>query len=69
MLHRETVIEIEQLNGEKIKQLGMPIKFSGTPGKVRSLASPLGQRTSDILLELGYSLEAIDAFRQEGICT
>jgi len=51
----------------KVKQVGMPIKLSETPGEVRSLSPVLGENTGEILDGLGYNKERIAELRQEGI--
>ncbi|MGY3494326.1 CaiB/BaiF CoA transferase family protein [Bradyrhizobium sp. USDA 4502] len=49
------------------KALGFPIKFSRTPGSLRSKPKPLGQDTRAVLREAGLSEEEIDAKVREGI--
>jgi formyl-CoA transferase/CoA:oxalate CoA-transferase len=46
-----------------LKLLGLPIKLSDTPGRVR-LPPPLkGQHTEEVLIDLGYSTADITALR------
>lgn len=59
VLHRDMVMEIEHPEFGKIKQLGLPIKLSDTPGEIRSLGTPDGTHTQEILLKLAYSQEEI----------
>jgi crotonobetainyl-CoA:carnitine CoA-transferase CaiB-like acyl-CoA transferase len=54
VLHREMVVEVEQPGAGKVKQLGLPIKLSDTPGEIRSLGVCGGAHTREILSELGY---------------
>ena len=51
----------------KIKQLGLPIKMSLTPGEVRGPAPTLGQHTDEILAEMGKTGEEIAALRRSGV--
>ena len=45
-----------------VKTLGLPVKFSKTPGGPRPPASVYGQNTREILPEAGYDDSEIDAF-------
>lgn len=67
VLHRQMVIEVEDPGLGKIRQIGVAPKLSATPGKVRSLPPLLGEQTSEILQQLGYSKEEIDSLRKEGV--
>jgi len=67
VLHRKMVIEVEHPTEGKVKQVGVAIKLSDTPGKVRSLPPLLGEHTSEILIGLGYSKQRIKQLRREGI--
>lgn len=49
-----------------IKQVGIPIKLSDTPGRVKRLGPKLGEHTREVLLALGYSESAIDELQQVG---
>jgi crotonobetainyl-CoA:carnitine CoA-transferase CaiB-like acyl-CoA transferase len=63
---REMVVELEHASAGATRALGLPVKFSRTPGKVQRAAPLLGQHTAEILGELGYSRSQIDAFVTEG---
>ncbi len=47
--------EFEDAELGRLKQVGIPIKFSLTPGCIKSLAPKPGQHTRGILQSLGYS--------------
>lgn len=71
VLHRDMVLTIDYTEGGQIRQVGNPIKMSGTPDEVRrKFRSPptMGQHTDEILSRLlGYSKGNIEALRKEGI--
>jgi crotonobetainyl-CoA:carnitine CoA-transferase CaiB-like acyl-CoA transferase len=67
VLHRQMVLEIDHPTLGKVKQLGIAIKLSETPGKVRSLAPIFGEHTEEILLELGYNKSQINELRKYNI--
>lgn len=64
---RGMVVEKEHPTAGKIRLLGNPVKLSHTPIEV-SLPPPLlGQHTIEILKELGYNDQEIEAFKSKGI--
>ena len=66
ILHREMIIELNHPKVGKVKQIGIGIKLSDTPGAVRALAHRLGQDTSEVLSGLGYSQSEMKDLRQQG---
>lgn len=54
---RDMVPEVEHPIAGKIQTIGLPVKFSETPGGVHSPAPTLGQHTLEVLIEAGYSDE------------
>ena len=66
VLHREMLVEIEHPTLGKVKQVGIGIKMSDTPGKVKSIAPGPGEHTDEILGSLGYDDKAIAALRDSG---
>ena len=63
---REMVIEVDHPTAGRVKTLGTPIKFSGTPGSVTRAAPLLGQHTREILESLGYSAAEVDKLEEAG---
>jgi crotonobetainyl-CoA:carnitine CoA-transferase CaiB-like acyl-CoA transferase len=63
---REMVVEVEHSTLGRVKTLGLPVKFSQTPGKVRTGAPLFGEHTREILAEHGFAREEIAAFEREG---
>jgi crotonobetainyl-CoA:carnitine CoA-transferase CaiB-like acyl-CoA transferase len=66
VVQREMAVEIEHPTLGRVKQVGIGIKLSDTPGAVRSVAPKPGQHTDEILLELGYTGENIAELRGSG---
>ena len=66
VLQRNMVVEVEHPNFGKVKQVGISVKLSETPGAIRSLAPTLGQHTEEVLLSLGYAKEKIEELRAGG---
>ncbi len=63
---REMVVELEQPGAGKVRQLGVPVKLSRTPGDVRAPGPVLGEHTGEVLSSLGYSAEEIAALEEAG---
>jgi len=64
VLHRKMVVEVDHPKLGKVRQLGIPIKLSDTPGTIRSLGVMLGTHTNEVLLGLGYSQEELEELRK-----
>ena len=65
-LAREMVVELDHPKAGRTKALGLPIKFSETPGKIVSPAPTLGQHTREVLLAAGYSDAEVEALAAAG---
>jgi len=63
---REMVVEVEHATVGPVKTLGLPVKFSDTPGAVLTGAPAYGQHTREILREHGFSDDEMEALRAEG---
>ena len=50
-----------------IRQVGLPIKLSATPGSVRTAPPLLGEHTDEILTELGFDAAAVADLRARGV--
>ena len=65
---RGMVQEVAHPRIPDLKLLGPVAKLSATPARIRSAPPELGEHTRDILLNtLGYSAEAIERLRQQGV--
>ncbi|QJR11326.1 Succinyl-CoA--L-malate CoA-transferase beta subunit [Usitatibacter rugosus] len=63
---REMVVEVDHAKAGRMKTLGLPLKFSDTPGEVRRGAPTLGQHTREVLADLGYSATEMDQLIASG---
>jgi crotonobetainyl-CoA:carnitine CoA-transferase CaiB-like acyl-CoA transferase len=65
--HLQMMLEVDHPSLGKVKQVGIPIKLSDTPGSVRMLPPKPGQHTQEILKQLGYDEQKIMALRNNKI--
>jgi crotonobetainyl-CoA:carnitine CoA-transferase CaiB-like acyl-CoA transferase len=63
---RDMIVEVEHPEVGPVKQVGISVKLSDTPGQIRFLAAPLGTHTAEILTDLGYAPQKIAQLRAEG---
>jgi crotonobetainyl-CoA:carnitine CoA-transferase CaiB-like acyl-CoA transferase len=57
---RAMIVETEHPTAGRVKAIGLPVKFSDTPGSVRRAAPLFGQDTREVLREYGFSDSEID---------
>jgi crotonobetainyl-CoA:carnitine CoA-transferase CaiB-like acyl-CoA transferase len=65
-LAREMIVETTHPVSGTVKSIGLPIKFSETPGAVTKPAPQFGQHTRDVLREHGFSDTEIDELAASG---
>jgi len=66
-LARQMVVETEHSKLGPVKTLGLPVKFSETPGEVAAAAPVYGEHSRAVLAEHGYSDAEIAALIDEGV--
>jgi crotonobetainyl-CoA:carnitine CoA-transferase CaiB-like acyl-CoA transferase len=67
VLHRRMVLEVEDEKVGPMRTLGIPFKFSLTPGEIRRSAPEMGEHTDEVLQMLGCSPDDIQKLRESGI--
>jgi crotonobetainyl-CoA:carnitine CoA-transferase CaiB-like acyl-CoA transferase len=65
-LAREMVVETTHPIAGPVKTIGLPVKFSETPGAVRRPAPLFGQHTREVLRDHGFSDAEIDQMAAQG---
>jgi crotonobetainyl-CoA:carnitine CoA-transferase CaiB-like acyl-CoA transferase len=65
--HRDMIVELDHPALGKVKQAGIPVKLSATPGKIRKFAPKRGEDAASILMEIGYSEEEIEKLERDDV--
>ena len=65
--HNELLTTVPHPNGrDEVRVVGVPVRFSATPGAVRSGPPAVGQHTDEVLASLGYGADEIGELREQG---
>jgi crotonobetainyl-CoA:carnitine CoA-transferase CaiB-like acyl-CoA transferase len=64
---RAMLVEVEHSVAGRVKTIGLPVKFSATPGGARRGAPVLGEHSRDILAEHGYSAAEIEGLVKDRV--
>ncbi|MBA7656116.1 Succinyl-CoA--L-malate CoA-transferase beta subunit [subsurface metagenome] len=65
---REMLVEVEHPGVGKVPLVGIPIKFSRTPGRIKTIHPLLGQHNNEIYCGLlGYTDQELIQFKEEGV--
>jgi crotonobetainyl-CoA:carnitine CoA-transferase CaiB-like acyl-CoA transferase len=63
---REMVTAVRHKREGEVETIGLPVKFSETPGKVRTGAPTYGQHSREVLKEAGFNAAEVEALLDEG---
>jgi crotonobetainyl-CoA:carnitine CoA-transferase CaiB-like acyl-CoA transferase len=63
---REMIVDTSHGKLGKVKTVGLPVKFSHTPGKVRRAAPVYGEHTREVLREHGFADAEIERMAKAG---
>jgi crotonobetainyl-CoA:carnitine CoA-transferase CaiB-like acyl-CoA transferase len=66
VLAREMVVQVEHARLGPVRTIGLPVKFSDTPGEVIRGAPLYGQHTREVLRERGFADDEIENLLAEG---
>ncbi len=66
-LANDMVVSVDHPITGKTKMIGIPMKLSRTPGKVGSPSPTMGQRTDEVLKEMGYSANEIGELKTKKV--
>lgn len=64
---RDMVQEVNHPVIGNMKTIGIPTKFSETPGEIKSAAPVFGQHTDEVFSSLGLSKQDLEALRNSGV--
>ena len=64
---REMMVELDDEELGPLRNIGIPVKLSLTPGRIRRRAPELGEHTREVLLEAGYTCKDVERFSRAGI--
>jgi len=67
LVHREMFATTQHATEGTIRQLGIPIKLSDTPGEISLPPPNLGAHTKEILADIGMSQMEIEALKSKGV--
>lgn len=67
VIANDMVIETEQPGIGLVRQMGIPIRLHDNPGEIKGPAPELGEHTTEILSNLGYTAEEITKLANEEI--
>ena len=67
VLAREMKVTLEDDELGELQNIGVPVKLSATPGRIRHRGPALGQHSREVLLEHGYTEAEVDALVAAGV--
>jgi crotonobetainyl-CoA:carnitine CoA-transferase CaiB-like acyl-CoA transferase len=66
---REMLVDLEDPELGVLHNIGIPVKLSATPGRIRRRAPALGEHSREILTEAGFSKEEVKVLMGKGVVT
>ena len=67
VIANDLVVELEHSKVGNVRMVGPILQMTDTPLEAKSAAPALGENTDEVLGSLGYSLDEIQRFRDDGV--
>jgi len=67
VVSRNMIIELDHPKLGRVRQVGIPIKLSQTPGRIKSFAPVQGENTEEILKGIGFTRKEILSLSKQGV--
>jgi crotonobetainyl-CoA:carnitine CoA-transferase CaiB-like acyl-CoA transferase len=67
--HRQMIVDAQHPVHGRVRQIGIAIKLSETPGTIRRAAPLPGEHTDDVLKDLGFGASDIASLRERAVVT
>jgi crotonobetainyl-CoA:carnitine CoA-transferase CaiB-like acyl-CoA transferase len=65
--HAGLIQAVPHPDGGEVRVVGPPMRFTQTPGTIRTGPPAVGQHTGEVLKGLGYAEDELRAFREDGV--
>lgn len=67
MIANDYLVDVQHPTFGTLREIGIPVRLSETPGRVRGPAPEFGEHTEEVLLEHGYTWEQIAELRGQRV--
>ena len=64
---RQMMVDLEDPQLGTLHNIGIPVKLSATPGRIRSRAPALGEHSREVLLDAGLTAEYVESLVEAGV--